>query len=101
MQLVNMGEKLKSLRLQKNLTQKQVADRIGLAISAVSSYESGTRYPSYDVLVKLARIFHVSTDYLLGMTDKRNIDVTGLSDNEIELVSQLVDMLRNNNNDVR
>ena len=93
--MVNMGEKLKSLRIEKNLTQKQVADRIGLAISAVSSYESGTRYPSYDVLVKLARIFHVSTDYLLGMTDKRNIDVTGLRDNEIELVSQLVDMLRN------
>ena len=99
--MVNMGEKLKSLRIEKKLTQKQVADRIGLAISAVSSYESGTRYPSYDVLVKLARIFHVSTDYLLGMTDKRNIDVTGLSDNEIELVSQLVDTLRNKNNDVR
>ena len=96
-----MGEKLKSLRIEKKLTQKQVADRIGLAISAVSSYESGTRYPSYDVLVKLARIFHVSTDYLLGMTDKRNIDVTGLSDNEIELVSQLVDALRNKNNGVR
>ena len=93
--MVNMGEKLKSLRIEKNLTQKQVADRMGLAISAVSSYESGTRYPSYDVLVKLARIFHVSTDYLLGITNTRNIDVTGLRDNEIELVSQLVDMLRN------
>lgn len=96
-----MGEKLKSLRIEKKLTQKQVADRIGLAISAVSSYESGTHYPSYDVLVKLARIFHVSTDYLLGMTDTRNVDVTGLNDNEIELVSQLVDMLRSKNNDVR
>lgn len=93
--MVNMGEKIKSLRIEKKLTQKQVADRIGLAISAVSSYESGARYPSYDVLAKLARIFHVSTDYLLGMTDTRNVDVTGLNDNEIELVSQLVDMLRN------
>ena len=92
--MVNMGNKLKSLRLEKKLTQKQIADRIGLAISAVSSYESGSRYPSYDVLVKLARIFHVSTDYLLGMTDKRNLDVTGLYDDEIELVSQLVDKLR-------
>lgn len=92
--MVNMGDKLKSLRLEKKLTQKQVADRIGLAISAVSSYESGNRYPSYDVLVQLARIFHVTTDYLLGMTDKRNIDVTGLDDSEIELVSQLVDKLR-------
>ena len=90
-----MGDKLKSLRLEKKLTQKQIADRIGLAISAVSSYESGSRYPSYDVLVKLSRIFHVSTDYLLGITDKRNVDVTGLNDSEIELVSQLVDMLRN------
>lgn len=91
-----MGEKLKSLRIEKKLTQKQVADRIGLAISAVSSYESGSRYPSYDVLIKLAYIFHVSTDYLLGITDKRNIDVTGLNDNEIELISQLTDALRNN-----
>lgn len=89
-----MGDKLKSLRIEKKLTQKQVADRIGLAISAVSSYESGTRSPSYEVLVRLAHIYHVSCDYLLGMTDKRNIDVTGLSDAEIEVVSLLVDMLR-------
>ena len=89
-----MGEKLRSLRTEKKLTQKQVADRIGLAISAVSSYESGSRYPSYEALIKLAHIFHVSTDYLLGMTDRRNVDVTGLGDDEIELVSQLVEMLR-------
>lgn len=95
--MVNIGKKLKALRIEKNLTQKQVADRIGLSISAVSSYESGNRYPSYDVLVKMARIFHVSTDYLLGMTDTRNIDVTGLNESEIALVSQLVDMLRNKN----
>lgn len=89
-----MGHKLKSLRAEKRLTQKQLADRIGLAVSAVSSYESGTRYPSYDVLVKLARIFHVTTDYLVGMTDARNIDVTGLTEDEIAFVSQMIDMLR-------
>lgn len=92
--MVNMGEKLRSLRIEKNLTQKQVADRIGLAISAVSSYESGSRYPTYDTLIKLARIFHVSTDYLLGITDKRNVDVTGLDDEDVGLISQLVDKLR-------
>ena len=92
--MVNMGEKLRSLRIEKNLTQKQVADRIGLAISAVSSYESGSRYPTYDTLIKLARMFHVSTDYLLGIADKRNIDVTGLADEDVGLISQLVDKLR-------
>lgn len=92
--MVNMGEKLKQLRVEKKLTQKQIADRIGVAISAISSYESGSRYPSYSILISLAHIFHVSTDYLLGITDKRNIDVSGLSEKEIEVVSQLVDMLR-------
>lgn len=93
--MVNMGNRLKSLRTNKHMTQEQVADRIGLAISAVSAYESGSRYPSYDVLLKLARIFHVSTDYLLGINEARNIDVTGLSEEEINAISQLVDMLRN------
>ena len=83
--MVNMGDKLHSLRIEKNLTQKQVAERIGLAISAVSSYEA---------LIKLACMFHVSTDYLLGITNKRSIDVTDLEDSEIELIAQLVDKLR-------
>lgn len=92
--MVNMGNKLKNLRKQKRLTQKQVADRIGLAISAVSSYEAGTRYPSYDVLIKLARIYHVSTDYLLGMTDKKELDISGLNNEEEEVISQLVNILK-------
>ena len=93
--MVNMGNKLKNLRKQKRLTQKQVANRIGLAISAVSSYEAGTRYPSYDVLIKLARIYHVSTDYLLGMTDKKELDISGLNNEEVEAISQLVNILKN------
>ena len=51
--MINMGQKLKFLRKENGLTQKQIAERIGLAVSAVSSYESGARYPSYEVLVKL------------------------------------------------
>lgn len=92
--MVNMGEKLRSLRTENKLTQKQVADRVGLAISAISSYESGVRYPSYESLIKLSKMFHVSTDYLLGLTERRNIDVTGLGDAEVELLSQLVEKLK-------
>lgn len=92
--MVNMGKKLRALRIENKLTQKQIASRIGLAISAISSYESGARYPSYETLIKLSRIFHVSTDYLLGLTEKKSIDVTGLDDSEVELLSQLADKLR-------
>lgn len=80
--------------MEKNLSQKQVSERIGVAVSAVSSYEAGTRYPSYRALIKLASIYHVSCDYLIGVTDSRSIDVSDLDEEEIELVSQTVALLR-------
>lgn len=92
--MVNLGEKLKQLRLEKNLTQKQLASRLGVAISAVSSYESDTRCPTFDTLINYARIFHVSTDYLLGLESKCTLDVSGLSESEILALGQIVDIIR-------
>ena len=92
--MVNFGEKIKSLRTRRNLTQKQLADMAGVAVSAISSYESGNRYPSYDVLISLSRIFHVSTDYLLGLEKKKTIDVSDLNEQEITIISQMIDLLR-------
>lgn len=91
--MVNFGEKIKKLRIERNLTQKQLAEMTGVAISAISSYESGNRYPSYDVLISLARIFHVSTDYLLGLDKPKTIDVSGLSEAEINVILHMVDVL--------
>lgn len=91
---MNLGERLKQLRIEKNLTQKQLASRLGVAISAISSYESDTRCPSFDTLINYARIFHVSTDYLLGIESMQTLDVSGLSENEIFVIAQLIDMLR-------
>lgn len=88
------GEKLKKLRQGQKMTQQQLADRIGVAKSVVSYYESGARYPSYDVLVKIARLFHTTTDYLLDIDNKRVIDVTGLTDEEITAVTTLVEIIK-------
>lgn len=93
--MVNFGNKVKQLRIERKLTQKQLADLVGVAVSAISSYESGNRYPSYDVLISLARIFHVSTDYFLGLERIKTIDVNGLNDEEIEVVARMVELLRN------
>ena len=93
--MVDMCKRLKSLRKQNKLTQKQVAQRTGLAVSAISSYESGVRYPTYQTLIKLASMYHVTCDYLIGMPSTRTIDVSGLDDLEIEVVSQTVDLFRN------
>ena len=95
--MVNFGNRLKALRTGRRLTQKQLSEQIGIAISAISSYESGARYPSYDVLISLARIFHVSTDYLLGLDHKEKIDVSDLSREEVEVITHMVNILRKHN----
>ena len=94
---MNFGEKLKKLRISQKLTQQQLADRIGVAKSVVSYYESGDRYPSYDVLVKIARIFHTTTDYLLDVSKDSVIDVTGLSDEDIAVIRAVAEALKNKN----
>lgn len=63
---------LKTLRIKSNMSQAELAERLGISRSAVSSYENGTRSPNHEILIKLATIFNVSTDYLLGRTDENN-----------------------------
>lgn len=91
---MNFGERLKKLRTGQKLTQQQLADRIGVAKSVVSYYESGDRYPSYDILIKIARIFHTTTDYLLDVSKDHVIDVTGLSDEDIAVVRTVTEALK-------
>lgn len=76
------------------MTQTQVADRVGVATSAISSYESGVRLPSYNVLIKLSRLFHVSIDYLLGVKSKEMVDISDLSEDDKAVVKATVAALR-------
>lgn len=95
--LVNFGNRLKTLRIKKKLTQQQLADLLGLTKSVISAYENGLRYPAYDVLIKIASIFKVSTDFLLGVEIKREIDTSGLTDEQVEALIELIDTIRNSN----
>ena len=88
---------MKTLRIKKKLTQQQLADLLGLTKSVISAYENGLRYPAYDVLIKISRIFKVSTDFLLGVEIKREIDTSGLTDEQVEALIVLIDTIRNNN----
>ena len=62
-----LGIRLRELRKKQGLTQTQVAERLGVSKAVVSSYEVASRCPSYDILIKLATLYNVSTDYLLGL----------------------------------
>ena len=91
---MDFGKKLKELRTSANLTQAQLGQLIGITKSVVSFYELQERTPSPDVLIKLSQVFHVSTDYLLGLTKKETIDVTGLDSEDIALIRNMADRLR-------
>ena len=80
---MNFGETLKKLRKNKNLTQSQLGEKIGVAKSVVSYYENGDRYPSPEILIKIAHTFNVSTDYLLGINREKSINVSGLNEEDI------------------
>ncbi len=93
--MVQFGQRLKELRLQAGLTQKQLADRIWVSKAAIGNYELSDRKPSPEIIIKLAKVFHVSTDYMLGVDEKeQTIDVTGLTSEQIAAVQTLVDMLK-------
>lgn len=67
-----IGVRLKQLREEKRMTQKELADLLQLTPKAISFYELGERQPSNEILVKLANYFHVSADYLLGKIGMEN-----------------------------
>jgi DNA-binding XRE family transcriptional regulator len=92
-----LGNNLQQLRKNNHLTQKQVAQRIGVSVSVISSYEVTHRTPSYDVLIKLANLYHTTTDYLLGRTKTNVLDLEGLSPDDIKIVTEMVEHLREKN----
>lgn len=91
---VELSEKLRELRIKNHLTQRQMSELLGVHKSVVSFYELGYRLPSYDILIRYASIFHVSADYLLGLDKTRTLDVSGLSEDDINAVQIMIDALR-------
>ncbi len=88
--IVDLSVRLKQLRLDKRLRQEQVARLVGVSKGAISAYETDIRQPSYDVLIRLANLYRVSVDYLLGRTDDRTLDISGLTTHEVAMISELV-----------
>lgn len=95
--MVDFGKNLKRLRLQKGYTQQQLAVELNVTKSVVSYYELQERTPSPEILIKLSYIFHVSTDYLLGLEHRQTLDLSNLKEEDILLLQQLADTLRKKN----
>ncbi len=91
------SETLKNLRNKKGLTQTQLAEKLWLNKSIISAYENQQRMPSLDVLIKLSYEFNVSMEYLLGIRKENTIDITGLKDEQISIIAQLIEEFKKSN----
>lgn len=90
-----MSEKIRQLRRNFNFSQVDLAAKLGVTKQCVSNWENDNILPSIDMLVKLAKFFNVSTDYLLGLSSSNVIDVSGLSDTEIAHIKLIVNDFKN------
>lgn len=95
--MVLLGSKIKELRKKSKLTQTELASKVGVTKSTIAAYENNSRQPSYDVLIKMADVFKVSTDFLL--LDKTNllVEVEGLDAHQLEFVNILITYFQKGN----
>lgn len=84
-----VADRIKSLREQSGLTQAALAKKLNVTRSAVNSWEMGISIPSTALLVDVARLFHVSTDFLLGIKGSATLDISDLNDEEVLILQRL------------
>ena len=90
-----VADRIKRLREQYGITQSELAKQLGITRSSVNAWEMGISTPSTQYIVELASLFDVSTDFLLGVENTVSINVSGLSDKDIELINSIVIHLKN------
>ena len=89
------ADRIKALRESRGWTQAELARRMNMTRNGINSWEQGLSMPSPQSLVDLARLFSVSTDYLLGVEKHNTVNVTGLDEKDVALIAQLAERLRN------
>lgn len=88
------ADKIKDLRIARGWTQSELARKMNVTRNGVNSWEQGLSMPSPAALVELAKLFSVTTDYLLGIERLDMINVSGLNPCDIAMLAALADRLR-------
>ena len=86
-----LSKRIYELRMSFGLTQVQLAQNLNVTKQTVSNWENDNIQPSIDMLIKLSKIFNVSTDYLLGLTPINTINVDGLPTKFVSHIVQIID----------
>ena len=90
-----LSENIKKLRLAQNISQVELGKSLGVPKQCISNWENDNILPSIEMLIKIAKYFNVSTDYLLGLCNTSSINVEGLADKELAHINLIINDLKN------
>ena len=91
--MFSLNENIKKLRMAQGLNQVEFAKCLSVTKQCVSNWENDNVVPSIEMLCKIADFFKVSTDYLLGRSEQRAIDVSNLTEEQIAHLTSITDDL--------
>lgn len=80
----------KNLRLRENLSQQELADKLGISKSSISMYENGNREPDLETLEKIADFFNVDMDFLIGRKEKERENIIYIHEPSYDDVEKLI-----------
>lgn len=89
-----LGKRIAELRSAFGWSQVELSKRLSVAKQTVSNWENENIQPSIDMLIRIAKIFNVSTDYLLGLEDAPKVSVEGLPVDMVAHLSMLIEDFR-------
>lgn len=90
------GLRLQELRDKHNFSQLDVARKLGIHKNTISGYETGARMPSVDVLIKLAKLYDTSVDFILGLTYQRTLILDNFTPKQEKFILEMVDSVKEN-----
>ena len=89
-----LGKRIRELREANRLSQVSLASKLGVSKQSISNWENGNILPSIDMLIRIADIFSIPTDYLLGRDNNHYLKVDGLTNEKLVLIQQMIDYLQ-------
>lgn len=89
--MLGFSDRLKMLRNNMGMTQSDLARKLSLTRASVNAWEMGLSAPSTPFIVELSKVFHVTTDFLLGLDDNTTIRTDNLTDKEIAALMNTIE----------